>query len=126
MYPGQLHWLLTHFSRQQMLLLSMHTVLATNDPNGYLQEILDFLEIPTVAQMPAVEELAHTNSATASQSVDILDCDMHARLSALFAPFNEIFYAMEPDFERFPPTSDEPCKSAPWSGSKSVASRLLG
>lgn len=113
LYPGQLHWLLTHFSRQQLLLLNMHTVVAANDPNAYLQEILDFLDIPTVAQLPEVDALAHVNSATESQSTDILQCDLHARLSAVFAPYNEIFYAMEPEYGQFPPTSDEPCKSAP-------------
>jgi hypothetical protein len=93
-----------------MLLLNMHSVVAANNPNAYLQEILNFLDIPTVARLPAADSLAHTNSATAAQSTDILECDLHARLTAVFAPYNEIFYAMEPEYGRFPPTSDEPCK----------------
>jgi hypothetical protein len=113
LYPGQLHWLMTHFSRQQMLLLNFHAAAASSDPNTYLQEILDFFHIPAVAQLHEAGGLTHTNSATAAQSTDILDCDLHARLTATFAPYNEIFYAMEPEYGRFPPTSDEPCRSAP-------------
>jgi hypothetical protein len=105
-YAAQLHWLWTHFTRSQILLLNMHTALTSRSPNAYLQEVLDHLQIPVTAHL---NHLAHSNSATADQASDVLNCSTHAQLSAIFEPFNEILYAMEPDFDRFPPASDVPC-----------------
>jgi hypothetical protein len=84
----------------------MHTAFAFRTPNEYLQEILDHLEIPATADL---YDLSHSNSATADQATDMLDCSTHAQLSAIYEPFNEILYAMEPDFDRFPPASETPC-----------------
>lgn len=108
MYAAQLHWLQTHFSRSQILLLNMHTVLTSRSPNEYLQQILDHLHIPVTARLP--NGLIHANSAVAAQAQDMLNCSTHAQLSAIFEPHNEILYAMEPEFERFPPASESPCR----------------
>jgi hypothetical protein len=105
-YCAQLHWLLSHFSRQQMLLLNMHSVLTSNSPNEYLQQVLDHLHIPASANVHA---LSHSNAATAAESSDMLSCSTHAQLSAIYEPHNEILYAMEPEFGRFPPSSEVPC-----------------
>jgi hypothetical protein len=110
LYPGQMHWFLTQFAREQMLLLSVHTDSSDADPNVFLQTVLDFLGIPAVARLPEVDGFSHSNHADASQAEDILDCDLHALLTEFFLPYNDIFYAMEPEFEPFPPTSDVPCK----------------
>jgi hypothetical protein len=108
MYAAQLHWLRTHFSRSQLLLLNMHTILDGRSPNEYLQKILDHLQIPAIAMLPG--GLMHANSATAAQASDMLDCSTHAQLTTIFEPFNEILYAMEPEFDRFPPASETPCR----------------
>jgi len=105
-YAAQLHWLRTHFSRSQILLLNMHTALTSRSPNEYLQEILDHLQIPTTAHLSG---LVHSNSASPAQAGDMLNCSTHSQLSAIFEPYNEILYAMEPEFDRFPPASDVPC-----------------
>jgi hypothetical protein len=107
-YAAQLHWLLTHFSRSQLLLLNMHTALASRSPNEYLQEILDHLQIPATAHLS--DGLMHANVATAAQASDMLKCSTHATLSAIYEPYNEILYAMEPEFDRFPPASEVPCQ----------------
>jgi hypothetical protein len=107
MYAADLHWLYTQFSRSQVLLLNMHTILTSRGPNEYLQEILDHLQIPATAHLQ--EGLSHSNSATAAQASDMLACSTHAAMSAIYEPYNEILYAMEPEFDRFPPASAVPC-----------------
>jgi hypothetical protein len=81
LYSGQMHWFLTQFAREQMLLLSVHTDSSDADPNVYLQTVLDFLGIPAVARLPEVDGFSHSNHADASQAEDILDCDLHALLT---------------------------------------------
>jgi hypothetical protein len=107
MYAAQLHWLQALFWRSQLLLLNMHTALTSRSPNGYLQQILDHMQIPATAHLT---NLAHVNFATAQQATDILNCSTHAQLAAIFEPHNEILYALEPEFDRFPPASDVPCQ----------------
>jgi hypothetical protein len=112
MYAASLHWYLTQFSRSQMRIFSMHTVLALSDPNPYLQEMLDFLDIPATAHLAAA---SHLNSATTEQKdsavdSDTLSCSMRNQLAEIYAPWNEVLYTMEPQLERFPPATDVPCR----------------
>jgi hypothetical protein len=106
MYGAHLHWLQMHFSRSQILLFNMHSVLTSKRPQEYLQRVLDHLHIPGSAH---AHSLKHANTATAAQSSDVLKCSTHAQLSAIYEPHNEILYAVEPEFERFPPASAVPC-----------------
>jgi hypothetical protein len=106
MYAAQLLWLGTQLSRSQILLLNVHTE-TTGSPREYLQKILDHLKIPVTAHLNA---LTKANSATAEQASDMLPCSTRAQLSAIFEPHNEILYAMEPEFDRFPPASEVPCQ----------------
>jgi len=112
MYAPALHWYLTQFSRSQMRIVSMHTALASSDPNPYLQEMLDFLDIPATAHLATV---AHANSATTTQKhaqadKDTLTCHVRDQLAQVYAPWNEVLYTMEPQLERFPPATDVPCR----------------
>jgi hypothetical protein len=104
---------LTQFSREQMLVFNMHSALATaSDPNPYLQQMLDFLGIPSTAKMATA---VHANSATAEQlenppDSDVLSCSVRDQLAQIYEPWNEVLYVMQPELERFPPPTDVPCR----------------
>jgi hypothetical protein len=109
LYAPGLHWYLTQFSRTQMLIFSMHSVLHKNS-NEYVQEMLDFLQIPCTAHLKA---LSHSNSATPEQALsaaETLTCSVRDRLAEIYEPWNRVWYVMEPELDHFPPATDVPCR----------------
>jgi hypothetical protein len=103
-YAFSIHWLSTQFSREQLLLLSMHEALTTQ-PSVYLKQVLDFLGFPASAQYPLEQDMPQSNSATAEQLEDVMSEELRDKMAAVYAPWNEVLYAMEPQFQRFPPPS---------------------
>jgi hypothetical protein len=94
-----------------MLVFNMESVLAT-DPNQYVQQMLDFLDIPATAHEGV---LAHSFSATPEQAhafADTLSCYVRDKLAQIYAPWNDALYIMEPQLERFPPVTDVACREA--------------
>lgn len=101
LYAPQLHWWRTQFSRRQMLLLNMHTVMSSS-AGAYVTTVLNFMGIPAVAsEMQA--ELDEVNRVKPWQQDDALSCSMRHRMAAIYAPWNAVLYALEPEFDRFPP-----------------------
>jgi hypothetical protein len=82
----------------------MHTVV-TSDPTAYLTRVLDFMGIPPVAsEMHA--ELVESNRNKPwqqGQQGDALSCAMRDRMAAIYATWNDVLYALEPEFDHFPP-----------------------
>jgi len=102
MYAFPLYWLQTQFARQQILVLSMHEAVSL-PPSAYLKQVLDFLGFPADAQYPLAQDLGHSNSASDAQKSDLLDDAVRDELATVYAPWNEVLYAMEPQLQRFPP-----------------------
>mmetsp|Transcript_23309 Transcript_23309/g.71403 ORF Transcript_23309/g.71403 Transcript_23309/m.71403 type:complete len:111 (+) Transcript_23309:66-398(+) len=109
MYAPQLVFLLSQFSRANVLILSMEAF-KSSETNSYMQSVLDFANIPAVAL--GFHDSVHANAAAKSglvQATKLPQCTTRSALGELYAPWNQVLYALEPEFPEFPSYEEVPC-----------------
>jgi len=110
MYAPQLVFLLSQFSRSQVLLLSMDTFKST-DKTSYMQSILDFARIPATIAPTAFSSSSQLNRAGdhLDPMMDLARCTSRDALGEFYAPWNQVLYALEPDFPPFASFKEVKC-----------------
>mmetsp|Transcript_14812 Transcript_14812/g.45225 ORF Transcript_14812/g.45225 Transcript_14812/m.45225 type:complete len:134 (+) Transcript_14812:967-1368(+) len=109
LYASHLYNWLAQFSRPQLLLLNMHTNFESSASNDYYQNILDFLGIPATIKLS--DSTVPSAEVSPPSQQDILSCRHRDILLAEYDRWNQILYAMEPSFPRFPPATNVPCRA---------------